>query len=67
MNGDTIESNQNAWRDSVHIALDTISGHLYDNTGGATYYYAQAIVFPYWAKEFEVTEVIGNHTFMEPK
>ena len=66
MNGTPIESNMNAWRDAVHIALDTMSNHLYDNTSGATYYYAHSIVYPYWAKEYEITEVIGNHTFMKP-
>lgn len=66
MNGTTIDSNMNAWRDSVHIALDTMSNHLYDNTGGATYYYAHNIVYPHWAQVYEVTEVIGNHTFMKP-
>ena len=66
MNGTTIDSNMSAWRDSVHIALDTISNHLYDNTGGATYYYAHNIVYPHWAKVYDVTEVIGNHTFMKP-
>ena len=66
MNGTTIDSNMNAWRDAVHIALDTMSNHLYDNTGGATYYYAHNIVYPSWAKVYDVTEVIGNHTFMKP-
>ena len=66
MNGTTIDSNNNAWRDSVHIALDTMAQTLYDNTGGATYYYAHNIVYPNWAKQFVVTEVIGNHTFMKP-
>ena len=66
MNGTTIDSNNNAWRDSVHIALDTMAQTLYDNTGGATYYYAHNIVYPSWAKKFMVTEVIGNHTFMKP-
>jgi len=66
MNGTTIDSNNNAWRDSVHIALDTMAQTLYDNTGGATYYYAHNIVYPSWAKQFIVTEVIGNHTFMKP-
>jgi len=66
MNGTTIDSNMSAWRDAVHIALDTISNHLYDNTGGATYYYAHNIVYPSWAKVYDVTEVIGNHTFMKP-
>ena len=66
MNGTTIDSNMSAWRDSVHIALDTMSNHLYDNTQGATYYYAHNIVYPHWAKDYELTEVIGNHTFMKP-
>jgi len=66
MNGTTIDSNMSAWRDAVHIALDTISNHLYDNTSGATYYYAHNIVYPNWAKVYEITEVIGNHTFMRP-
>ena len=50
----------------MHIALDTMAQTLYDNTGGATYYYAHNIVYPSWAKKFLVTEVIGNHTFMKP-
>jgi len=66
MNGDPIESNLTAWRDSVNIALDTLSGHLNDNTQGATYYYNHNLVLPYWAKEFQLTEIIGNHTFMKP-
>ena len=52
--------------EAVHIALDTMAQTLYDNTGGATYYYAHNIVYPSWAKKFIVTEVIGNHTFMKP-
>jgi spore germination cell wall hydrolase CwlJ-like protein len=66
MNGTPIESNMNAWRDSVHIALDTVSNQLHDNTTGATYYYAHNIVYPHWAQVYEITEVIGNHTFMRP-
>ena len=66
MNGTTIDSNMSAWRDAVHIALDTVSNHLYDNTSGATYYYAHNIVYPHWARVYDVTEVIGNHTFMKP-
>ena len=65
MNGSSIESNANAWRDSVHIALDTMSDRLYDNTAGATYYYNHNLVYPHWAKVFEITEIIGNHTFMK--
>ena len=66
MNGDTIEANMTAWRESVYIALETLAGHLYDNTGGSTYYYNHNLVYPYWAKQFELVEVIGNHTFMKP-
>ena len=65
MNGTSIETNANAWRDSVHIALDTMSNRLYDNTAGATYYYNHNLVYPHWAKVFEITEIIGNHTFMK--
>ena len=65
MNGNSIETNANAWRDSVHIALDTMSNRLYDNTAGATYYYNHNLVYPHWAKVFEITEIIGNHTFMK--
>ena len=66
MNGEPIEGNRTAWRDSVHIALDTLSGHLNDNTQGATYYYNHNLVYPDWAERFELIEVIGNHTFMKP-
>jgi spore germination cell wall hydrolase CwlJ-like protein len=65
-NGVVIDANMNAWRDSIHIALATISNQLHDNTQGATHYYAHAIVFPHWARVYEITEVIGNHTFMRP-
>ena len=67
MDGTSIPENMNAWRDSVHIALDTISNHLHDNTLGSTHYYAHNIVYPHWAKQFQLREVIGNHTFMTAK
>jgi len=66
MDGTMIEANMTAWRESVYIALETLSGHLYDNTTGATFYYNHNLVYPHWAKEFELVEVIGNHTFMKP-
>jgi N-acetylmuramoyl-L-alanine amidase len=67
MDGTQIPENMNAWRDSVHIALDTISNHLHDNTLGSTHYYAHNIVYPHWARQFQLREVIGNHTFMRSK
>ena len=42
-----------------------MSDRLYDNTAGATYYYNHNLVYPHWAKVFEITEIIGNHTFMK--
>ena len=67
--GQTIELNAQAWRQSVEIAIWTLgygSYRVQDNTGGATYYYAHNLVYPHWADDFEVTEIIGNHTFMRP-
>ena len=67
--GQTIKLNAEAWRQSVEIAIWTLGYGSYtvnDNTGGATYYYAHNIVHPDWATDFEVTEIIGNHTFMRP-
>ena len=67
--GQTIELNAQAWRQSVEIAIRTLGYGSYtvnDNTGGATYYYAHNLVYPHWADDFEVTEIIGNHTFMRP-
>ena len=67
--GAEIKLNAQAWRQSVEIAIWTLGFGSYtvnDNTGGATYYYAHNIVYPSWAQVYEVTEVIGNHTFMSP-
>ena len=67
--GQTIKLNAEAWRQSVEIAIWTLGYGSYtvnDNTGGATYYYAHNLVYPHWADDFEVTEIIGNHTFMRP-
>lgn len=67
--GQTIKLNAQAWRQSVEVAIWTLGYGSYrvnDNTGGATYYYAHNLVYPHWAKDFEVTEIIGNHTFMRP-
>ena len=67
--GQTIMLNAEAWRQSVEVAIWTLGHGSYtvnDNTGGATYYYAHNLVYPHWADAFEVTEIIGNHTFMKP-
>jgi len=67
--GQEIKLNAQAWRQSVEVAIWTLgygSFTVNDNTGGATYYYAHNLVYPHWADDFEVTEVIGNHTFMRP-
>jgi len=66
--GQTIELNAEAWRKSVEIAIWTLgygSYTVHDNTGGAVFYYAHNLVYPGWADHKELTEVIGNHTFMK--
>ena len=67
--GTTIKLNAQAWRQSVEVAIWTLgygSYRINDNTTGALYYYAHNLVYPHWADDFEVTEIIGNHTFMRP-
>ena len=67
--GQAIKLNADAWRASVDVAIWTLGYGSYtvnDNTTGATYYYAHNLVYPHWADDFKVTEVIGNHTFMAP-
>ena len=66
MNGTPIEGNATGWRDSINVALMVMHNEIKDNTGGALYYYAQNIIYPYWAKEYKTIKVIGNHTFMKP-
>ena len=67
--GQEIKLNAQAWRQSVEVAIWTLgygSYRINDNTTGALYYYAHNLVYPHWADKFEVTEIIGNHTFMRP-
>ena len=66
MNGTPIEGNATGWRDSVNTALMVMHNAVKDNTDGSLYYYAQNLVYPYWAKEYKTIKVIGNHTFMKP-
>jgi spore germination cell wall hydrolase CwlJ-like protein len=66
--GQAIELNAEAWRSSVEVAIWTLgygSYRINDNTLGALWYYAHNLVYPYWADSKELTEVIGNHTFMK--
>ena len=67
--GQEIKLNAQAWRQSVEVAIWTLgygSYRINDDTTGALYYYAHNLVYPHWADKFEVTEIIGNHTFMRP-
>jgi len=66
MNGTPIEGNATGWRDSVNTALMVMHNAVKDNTDRSLYYYAQNLVYPYWAKEYKTIKVIGNHTFMKP-
>jgi len=66
--GQEIKLNADAWRSSVEVAIWTLGYGSYrvnDNTGGALYYYAHNLVYPYWADTKELTALIGNHTFMK--
>ena len=68
MNGDVIESNMTAWRDSIHVALFIMNGdYTNDPTDGAVFYYNPHIANPSWGRIYEETAMIGNHRFMKDK
>ena len=51
-----------AWKQSKVIARDVMIGNTVDPTSGATFYHAN-YVNPKWAKQMEVSKVIGYHIF----
>jgi len=68
MNGEVIESNMTAWRDSIHVALFIMNGdYAKDPTDGAVFYYNPHIANPNWGKIYNETAMIGNHRFMKDK
>jgi N-acetylmuramoyl-L-alanine amidase len=68
MNGEIIESNMTAWRDSIHVALFIMSGdYTTDPTEGAVFYYNPHIANPSWGLLYTETAMIGNHRFMKDK
>ena len=67
MNGEVIESNMTAWRDSINVALWLMSGELKDPTYGAVFYYNPNIANPSWGAVYKETAMIGNHRFMKDK
>jgi spore germination cell wall hydrolase CwlJ-like protein len=68
MNGEVIESNMTAWRDSIHVALFIMNGdYSMDPTDGAVFYYNPHIANPGWGALYEETAMIGNHRFMKDR
>ena len=68
MNGEVIESNMTAWRDSIHVALFIMNGDYgKDPTHGAVFYYNPHIANPNWGKIYNETAMIGNHRFMKDR
>jgi len=68
MNGEVIESNMTAWRDSIHVALFIMNGdYTLDPTDGAVFYYNPHIANPSWGLLYQETAMIGNHRFMKDK
>ena len=66
MNGDVIQENMTAWRDSIHVALFMMSGNMKDDiTNGAVFYYNPHIANPAWGAIYKETIIIGNHRFMK--
>jgi spore germination cell wall hydrolase CwlJ-like protein len=67
MNGEVIDANMTAWRDSIHMALMVMNGEIRDNTKGADHYYNYHISSPYWVGAMTHTVYHGNHRFMKEK
>ena len=68
MNGEIVESNMTAWRDSIHVALFIMNGdYSMDPTDGAVFYYNPHIANPSWGAVYSETAMIGNHRFMKDK
>ena len=65
MNGEVIDANMTAWRDSIHMALMVMNGEIRDNTKGADHYYNYHIANPYWVGSMIHTAYHGNHRFMK--
>jgi N-acetylmuramoyl-L-alanine amidase len=51
-----------AWAQAQVIARDVMIGNTEDPTHGAEFYHAN-YVNPYWADDYILTKVIGNHLF----
>ena len=60
-----IEQNLKGWKESVKAAVQAYAGLSIDPTYGATNYFAhKKIDPPWWAHKFEITEILGGHTFL---
>jgi len=53
-----------AFNESVRIGYHVAEGRLYDNTEGATHYYAQKLVTPHWTSHIDNAKIIEDHTFI---
>ena len=59
---DHTPNEKRAWKEAQVIARDVMIGNTEDPTKGAEFYHAN-YVNPWWAKEYILTKVIGNHLF----
>lgn len=55
--------NSKAWNNAVYVARQVMNGHFEDPTNGATFYHADYIRTPRWARQMQVSTVIGAHVF----
>lgn len=55
-------TDEKAWKQSVMIAREILTGRVPDMTGGATYYHARRVA-PTWRMQMVRTKSIGHHVF----
>jgi spore germination cell wall hydrolase CwlJ-like protein len=54
-----------AWEEAQSLAAEMAAGTLEDITEGATSYYAQGIISPYWAASMKQTCIISGQIFFK--
>ena len=52
-----------SWKAAVEYAAFSYMGLINDPVDGATHYYAHNKVNPHWSSSYNVSAVLGNHTF----
>lgn len=62
---DQAPKNEKIYNQILKLSEEVYEGKYQDNTDGSTFYYADYIAKPYWAKQMEVYGQIDTHIFLK--